>query len=256
VHAAALAVVKASKQVKLNASSSDPALVTLSLMLPSANLNSFVLTPTKQQYPGAAHLTLWFEPSGQKTLIHARTLILESGNLSPVPLSSNGQLESGMLSAIEKNLDGAADAAVASGSNYRGKPNFWNVLFELDAPGKDVESPPTLTKDLPVPIEKAWNSALEVLTQTQLIAAADRSAGTLAFVAAHTSQIGTKYSVHRITVTFSSTDFGTRVQIGMLPVQETAEESQDELNLYAERIGTELFIKDRLAWLGNKKGLK
>jgi hypothetical protein len=99
-----LGVVRASKQLTLNAASADPAVLTLSLMLPSANLNQFVVKPTKQEYPGAAHVTLWFDPSGTGTVLRMRTLILEDGSLSPVPLASNGRLESAIGDPIRKGL--------------------------------------------------------------------------------------------------------------------------------------------------------
>src|ERR1700761_1732000 len=247
VEAAAPALVSASSQLKLNAHSSDPAVLTLSLMIPSASLNRYVVQPTKQEYPGAAHVTFWFEPSGSQTVVRKRSLLLESGNLSPVPLASNGQLESAVLDAVRKKLKDTADATIAIGSNYRGKPEFWNVLFDLDAPGKNAGSRPPVTKDLPVPIEKAWFAALEVVTQTNIIVFADHSTSTIAFVAAHTSEVGTKYSVHRMTISFSSTDFGTRMLISIPRAQETAEESENDMKLYTERIGTELFVKDRLS---------
>jgi hypothetical protein len=223
-------------------------------MIPSANLSQFVVKLGKQYYPGAAHLTMWFEPSGTGTAVRTRTLILESGSLSPVPLASNGQLESAVLDAVQKRTKGMADAAVTVGSNYRGKPEFWNVLFNLDAPPKNPPTPPQLTADLNVPLEKAWTAGLQTITQSNLIVGADHSAGTIEFVTAHTSQIGKKYAVHRVTLSFASTESGTRMTLGIPRSQETAEESANELNLYAGRIGTELLIKDRLKWLTSKKG--
>lgn len=253
---AAVAVVTASKQLRLNASSANPALVTLSLMIPSASLSKFVPMAAKHYYPGVAHITLWFEPASSGTVVRTRSLIFESGSLSPVPLKSNGQLESAILDAVQKRSKGVTDAVVTLGSDYRGKPEFWNVLFDLDAPGKSTEPPPSLTRDLPVTIEKAWAATLQTVTQTNVIVGADRGAGTLQFIAAHTSEIGTKYSVHRVIIALSSTDFGARISLSIPRAQETADESANELKLFADRIGTELFLTDRLKWLTDKKGSK
>jgi len=254
VQAATAAVVAASKTVQLNAASTEPAVVTLSLMIPSTNLSKFVGKLAKQYYPGAAHVTMWFEPSGTGTFVRTRTLILESGSLSPVPLASNGLLESSVLDAVQKRLKGMADATITVGSSYRGKPEFWNVLFNLDAPPKNPTAPPLLTADLNVPLEKAWSAGLQTVTQSNVIVGVDHGAGTIEFVAAHTSQVGKKYAVHRITLSFASTASGTRMTLGIPRSQETAEESANDLNLYAGRIGTELLIKDRLKWLTNQKG--
>ncbi|MFZ0798338.1 MAG: hypothetical protein WAM98_11185 [Terriglobales bacterium] len=253
---AAVAFVMASKQLILNASSSDLGVVTLSLMIPSADLSKFVPKLAKHYYPGVAHVTLWFEPSGSGTRIRTRTLVFESGSLSPVPLTSNGQLESAILDAVQKRLKGVTDATFAIGSDYRGKPEFWNVLFGINATSNSTEATPSLTKDLPVTIEKAWAAGLQVITQSKVIVSSDRSAGTFEFLTAHTSQIGTKYAVHRVIIRFTSTDFGTRMSIVIPHAQETTEESENDLKLYAEQIGTELFVKDRLKWLTDKKGLK
>jgi len=256
VQAAAVSVVAASRTLQLNTASADPAVVTLSLMIPSANLAKFVVKLAKQYYPGAVHLTMWFEPLGAGTLVRTRTLILESGSLSPVPLASNGQLESAVLDAVRKRSSGMADATVTIGSNYRGKPEFWNVLFNLDAPPTPPQTLPLLIADLNVPLEKAWTAALQTVTQSNVIVGADHGAGTIEFVAVHTSQIGNKYAVHRVTLSFASTESGTRMSIGIPRSQETAKESADDLSLYAGRIGTELLIKDRLYWLTDTKGVK
>jgi hypothetical protein len=253
---AAVGVVRASKQLQLNASGSDPAVVTLSLIIPTGDLNKFVPKQANRYYPGAAHVTLWFVPSGSGTVLRTRTLILESGSLSPVPLMSNGELESVIVNAVRERLKGRANATVTIGSNYRGKLDFWNVLFDLEAPSKSAESVPSLTRDLPVPVEQAWTASLQTLTQTNVIVGADRGAGTLEFIAAHTSEIGTKYSVHRVNITVSATDLGTRMSISIPRAEETKDESENDLKLFSDCIGTELFLKDRLKWLTEEKGLK
>jgi hypothetical protein len=251
----ALGVVRASKQLTLNTASADPAVLTLSLMLPSASLNQFIVKPTKQEYPGAAHVTLWFDPSGSGSVLRMRTLILEDGSLSPVPLASNGRLESAIGDPIQKRLGGSSDAIVAVGSNYRGKQEFWNVLFDLDAPGKNPGAA-RLTRELPVPVEQSWAAVLQAVAQTNTVVGADRSAGTLTFVVAHTSQVGTRYSVHRVIIALEPTTFGSAMSISIPRSQETAEESDDELRLYAERVGTDLFLKSRLKWLTGTKEVK
>jgi hypothetical protein len=252
-----LDVVRASKQLILNVASVDPAVITISLMLPSASLNQFVEKPTKQEYPGAAHVTIWSDPSGSGTTLKMKALILEDGSLTPVPLASNGRLESAILDPLKRRLGGVGDVSVvAVGSSYRGKPEFWNVLFDLDAPGKNAGAVPGLTRDLPVPVEQSWAALLQVVTQTNIIVAADRSSATLAFLAAHTSQVGTKYSLHRIVATLVATTFGSKVSLSIPQAQERAEESDNELKLYADRIGTELFLKSRLKWLTETKELK
>jgi hypothetical protein len=113
-----------------------------------------------------------------------------------------------------------------------------------------------LTRELPVPIEQSWAAVLEDVAQTNIIVGADRSSGTLAFVVAHTSQVGTRYSVHRVVITLESTTFGTGMSISVPRAQETAEESDNELKLYADRVGTDLFLKSRLKWLTEKKESK
>lgn len=249
---AAVAVAMASKQIVLNASSSDPSVMTMSLMIRSADLSKFVPTLGKNYYPGIANITLWFEPSDSGTAVLPRTLIFESGSLSPFPLSSNGVLESAVLDAIQKRLKGAADAPFTIASDYRGKQEFWNVLFGISASTNNSNGTPSLSRDLPVTIDKAWTAGLQVITQSNIIVASDRSAGTFEFLAAHTSQIGTQYAVHRAVIRFTSTDFGTQMSIAIPLARETAEESENDLKLYADQIGTALFIKDRLKWLTEK----
>jgi hypothetical protein len=165
-------------------------------------------------------------------------------------------LESAVLDAIRRRLAGAADAPFAIGSDYRGKQDFWNVLFGTNATSNDSDAPRSLTRDLPVTIDKAWTAGLHVITQSKLIVAADRSAEAIEFLTAHTSQIGTKYAVHRVIVRFSSTDFGTQMTILIPHAQETDEESENDMKLCSDQIGTELFIKDRLKWLTEKKGME
>jgi hypothetical protein len=58
----AVEAIMASHKLKLNTSSSIPALLTVSLTIPSADLGSFVPGLVKNYYPGVAHLTLWFLP--------------------------------------------------------------------------------------------------------------------------------------------------------------------------------------------------
>jgi hypothetical protein len=280
VEEAAVTVAKASKNIVLNASSPEPGVVTMSFTIRSADLGKFVPRLGKNYYPGVADITLWFEPSASGTAVLTRTVIFESGNLSPVPLTSNGLLESAIFDTIRKKLTGATDALITVGSDYRGKQDFWNVLFGLDATGKisastqlsdSMQSPEadqsseaaqtsgaaqSVTRDLPVTIDKAWAAGLHVITQSKVIVASDRSTGTFAFLTTHTSQIGSQYAVHRVVVSFNSIDSDTRMSIAIPQAQETAEEGKNELKLYTEQIGAELFVKDRLKWLTEKKGSK
>ena len=64
-----------------------------------------------------------------RTVVRTKTLIFESGSLSPVPLESNGRLEAALLGAIEARVNGSADATAGIGSSYRGKPEFWERSF-------------------------------------------------------------------------------------------------------------------------------
>jgi hypothetical protein len=231
-------------------------MLTVSLMIPSAELGGFVSGLTKHYYPGASHVTLWFEPSGTGTRIRTRTLVVESGSLSPVPLASNGQLERALLHAIEAKVGGSADVPVAVGSGYRGKLEFWNVLFGIDAPPKSVEEPFRLIRELPVSLDRAWEAALQVISQSQVVIRVERKAGDIDFLAAHSTQTGTRYAVHAVAVELASVGSGTRMSLSIPNAQETAEESTGELKLIADRIGTELFLKDRVTWLTDRKGTK
>ncbi len=252
----AVEAILASHKLKLNTSSAKPALLTISLTIPSADLASFVPGLVKNYYPGVAHVTLWFEPSGPGTAVPTRTLVLESGSLSPVPLASNEKLETAVLAAIEARIGGTPDAIVSIGSEYRGKPEFWNVLFGLDAPPNSSEAEPKVARELPVPIERAWAAALQVITQSQVIARVERGAGAIEFLAAHSSQAGAKYFVHRVVIELTSTASGTRMSLSIPHARETIADGDSELKVVADRIGTELFIKDRLTWLTMKKGSK
>ena len=253
---AAVDAVAASSRVRLNAANPDPGVLTCSLVISSADLKNFAAGVTKQLYPGAAHLTLWFEPSEGGVAIRSRSLIFESGSLSPVPLPSKGQLESAILAAVEKRMGGSPDAVIGIGSNYKGKAEFWTVLFGFNSQGSNPDAAPSVTRELPAPIDRAWQAALQVITQNQVIVEADSKAGLLGFMVAHSSETGTKYSVHKVVLRFSPTGFGTRLSVSAPSAQETAEESQRELRTIAERIGTEMFIKERLTWLTQGRGVK
>ena len=249
----------ASPRTRLNVSNPDVAVLTCSLMIASSELKTFTngVAQTKgaaqQIYPGAAHLTLWFEPSHEGTTIRSRSLILESGSLSPVSLPSNGRLESAVLKAMEERLGTSPDAVIDIGSDYRGKAAFWTILFGFRASDSKRQSGLAAVRELPAPMEHAWQSTLQVVTQSQVIVEADRLTGVLGFIAAHTSETGTKYSLHKVELVLAATDFGTRLTISIPDTQETAEESERELKAIAERIGTELFLRERLTWLTKKK---
>ena len=211
-------------------------------------MGSFVSGLGKNYYPGIAHATLWFEPDGSGTAVRIKTLIFESGSLSPVPLESNGKLEAALLDAVKSRLSGSTDAAVSVGSDYRGKPEFWNVLFGLDAPPKSDDQPPRLLRELPVPIERAWQSALNVLVQNHVIGRVDRNGGGIEFLSAHSSQAAAaKYFVHSVLVEFTPSGTGVQMSLSIPRPQEPLAEAET---------GTELFIKDRLTWLTTKKESK
>jgi hypothetical protein len=239
------------QRITLNAKSADPALVTFSLFIPSADLKNYVANLKNAFHPGVVNMTLWFEPSGSATEVRSSTLIFESGSLSFAPLPSNGQLEAKILAAIQDRLKGQTDSVIGIGSDYLGKAQFWNTLFAL---GTNAKGPAPLTRDLPVPFERAWTASLQVITQSQVIVAVDHAAHSLEFVVAHTSEIGTKYSVHRVLLAFSPIGEGTRMSLAVSGAHETVTEAENDLKAFAERIGMELFLKDRLNWL--KKGTK
>jgi hypothetical protein len=223
-------------------------------MIPSAQLGKFVTGVSSPLYPGAAHFTLWFEASPPRTAVQIRTLVLEAGSLNPMPRPSNGLLESAILTAIEKRAAGSPDATIELGSPYQGKGGFWTSLFGFRAPHANGEPPSSLIRELPAPFDQAWTAALQVLTQSQLIVEADRKIGSLGFLAAHTSEIGAKYAVHRVHIQFDPNDSATRMTVSIAEAPETPNETQSELRTIAERIGTELFLEERLAWLTGERG--
>ena len=253
----ALDTLAASPRLKLNTSSLKPSLLTVSLSIRTSDLGSFVSGLGKNYYPGIAHATLWFEPDGSGTAVRIKTLIFESGSLSPVPLESNGKLEAALLDAVKSRLSGSTDAAVSVGSDYRGKPEFWNVLFGLDATPKSDDQPPRLLRELPVPIERAWQSALNVLVQNHVIGRVDRNGGGIEFLSAHSSQAAAaKYFVHSVLVEFTPSGTGVQMSLSIPRPQEPLAEAENELKVLAGQVGTELFIKDRLTWLTTKKESK
>ena len=64
-----------------------------------------------------------------------------------------------------------------------------------------------MLRELPVPPDKAWVAALQVITQSQVIVRVDRGAVTLEFLAAHSSPTAAKYFVHEVVAEFTLDGF-------------------------------------------------
>lgn len=249
---AASGALLSSPGIIINTADSTAKIVTCSTVIPSGELGKFAAKVKKAIYPGTAHMTLWFEPISEGTLIHMRMLLLELGSLTPVPLVSTERLESAALEALENRMRGGSGIITLEGLNHRMKTGFWSELFSSEAISKDVGGP-KLERVLPVSMEKAWHAALRLITQNYVISVCDGRQKRLCFITAHLSKKREGYSSHRVQLTLSPDGEATRMILMIPPAIEPAIESEMEMKAIENRIVTELFFKEQVPWLSGRR---
>lgn len=245
---AAVEVLRASRGIAINAADAESGIVTVSTVIPSGELGTYASKIKKAIYPGAAHVTLWFEPVAGGTAVHTRMLLLELGSLAPVPLASTEYLESSVLTALERRLRGDAGPLAVAESNYRGKAGFWSELFSSDSIPADAAGP-KLDRLLPVSVDHAWDSILRLISQNYFISVCDGRGRRLSFITAHLSQKREGYSSHRVQLTLSPDGDATRLTLRIPPSIEPAAESEMEMRAIESRIVTELSFREEVPWL-------
>ena len=249
---AANALLKSSTRIVVNEANRQIGVLTCSMAIPSSAFKTYA-PATQGYYPGRVHITFWLDRAGQVTRIRMRALMLESGSVSPTALASSGLLENTLFDAIEKRL-GGEDVALTIASDYKEKPGFWAALFGGEPSVFEEIEKTGLKQELPAPAERVWTAAIKVLSQSSVINKCDWQAKTLSFVAAHPSDSQAKYSAHPMSVRLAPSEFGTMLYVSSGEAVDTPKELSSERKVIAERIATELFLKDKLKWLLETKG--
>lgn len=236
----------------VNAADEQAGVAAFSLAIPSSAFSKYSPAATKTYYPGAASLSLWIRADGDSTVAETRVLLHYLGSLSPAALPSSGKLEEDLLAAVDQRARGET-AEFSPGSDYKGNREFFTVLFR-DPPltAAEIERD-AFRQELPVPQESAWTAVLRVLTQTSVIKKCDQAAGLLWIVAAHPSEAKARFSVHELALRLSPSQFGTTLSIAAPDAVDPPRELETERKVIAEKIGMELFLKERLKWLLTKR---
>jgi hypothetical protein len=249
VWTAARDALRDSESVIVNAEDARARVITCSFSIPSNTFRQYTSARVDDYVPGAAHLTVWVEPTAKGARIRARALMHEFDSLAPTALASSGKLEAAVVAATTTRLDGE-NASVAGASTYRGKPDFLAALFQ---PPRTADAQDVWKQELPASAERVWIAALKVVTQSSIVVQSDRATGLVRFITAHASDAPAKYSVHQVELRMLSSQLGTTLTVTG-NADEPSQEMVADRRLVVERIAAELFVKERLGWLVQDAG--
>ena len=241
-----LEVVSASGAI-VNCAEPDLGLLTFSVDIPSDALGRFA-EQGSGYHAGSGHMSVWVREDGALTRLRINPLFIEVGHSSPPALRSKGTLEAELAEAVSGRLAGQ-ESTFSLGSRYRRDRDLWWVLFGIPSPDADTLSSDGLLRVLPASRQKVWEAALTVLTQFAVIAECDWATGQITFVAAHPSDLGSKFSVHPMSILLQDSELGIKAYATAAAAREPQQELDQEKREILVKIANQLFIKEKLRWL-------